>query len=81
MTNDEIGTPATAGDEVEIRLNGEVRRVPAGRSLPQLLTDLGLGPQGALVEHNGRALLRSEWAGVRVREGDQLEILRVVAGG
>jgi thiamine biosynthesis protein ThiS len=34
-----------------------------------------------LVEHNGTALLRSEWAESKLRNGDRLEIIRMVAGG
>ena len=66
---------------MEIRLNGEARTVPDGQPLPELLAALGLPPETLLVEHNGRALLRSEWPEVRLAAGDRVEILRVVAGG
>lgn len=66
---------------VGIRLNGEERTVPDGQPLPEFLADLGLPPETLLVEHNGRALLRHEWPDVRLAARDQVEILRVVAGG
>jgi sulfur carrier protein ThiS len=34
-----------------------------------------------LVEHNGKALLRSEWPAVCLSEGDRLELMQVSAGG
>jgi sulfur carrier protein ThiS len=34
-----------------------------------------------LVEHNGKALLRSEWPAVVLSEGDRLELMQVSAGG
>lgn len=66
---------------VEIRVNGEARTAVDGQPLADWLGELGLPPETLLVEHNGRALLRSEWADVRLANGDRLEILRVVAGG
>ena len=71
----------TDNGEISIELNGDRQAVPAGMTLPALLEHLGLPPQGVLVEHNGTALLRDEWPGVRLADGDRLEILRVVAGG
>jgi sulfur carrier protein len=66
---------------IPVWINGDPRHVLAGQTLPELIADLGLPPQAALVELNGRALLRPEWDGVRLAPGDRLEILRVVAGG
>lgn len=69
------------GKIITILLNGEARAVPKGTGLAALIESLGLPAQGVLIEHNGTALLRDERAGVRLADGDRLEILRVVAGG
>ena len=66
---------------VRIQVNGVARQISPNLPLPDLLSSLGLPPQTALVELNGQALLRSEWPQTRLSDGDQLEILRVVAGG
>lgn len=66
---------------IKVQLNGEAREVFDGQPLTELLDALGLPPSTLLVEHNGRALLRAEWAEVRLAAGDRVEILRVVAGG
>ena len=66
---------------IQLQINGETRTVPADHALADLVASLGLPPQTALVEHNGQALLRSEWTGRPLADGDRLEILRVVAGG
>jgi thiamine biosynthesis protein ThiS len=34
-----------------------------------------------LVEHNGTALRRTEWASAALSDGDCIEILQVAAGG
>ena len=66
---------------IRIQVNGEIRVVPPGQPIAELIADLGLLPGAALVEYNGQAILRSEWAQCRLAEGDVLEIMRVVAGG
>jgi len=47
----------------------------------EMIRDLKLTPSTLLVERNGKALLRQEWAGERVEHGDRLEFVKVVAGG
>ena len=66
---------------IRVQINGEPRDVPADHPLAELISDLGMPPQTALVEHNGQALFRADWGHVRLMDGDRLEILRVVAGG
>ena len=66
---------------IGIRVNGEVRRVPAGQAVSGLLEALGLAGRPVVVEHNGKALFPREFAAAQLAEGDVVEIVRVVAGG
>jgi sulfur carrier protein len=61
-------------------LNGQSREVRATQ-VEDLVAELGLPLAAALVEHNGTALLRSEWPKTNLQNGDRLEIIRMVAGG
>jgi len=63
-----------------IRLNGESRQI-AANTITELAAELGLAPETLLIEHNGIALHRSEWPETSLADGDQVEILRVAAGG
>ncbi len=63
-----------------LTVNGEVRETEAA-TLSSLLAELGLQVPLILVEHNGIALVRSEWDTVSLDEGDRLELLSVAAGG
>ncbi len=65
---------------MKLVLNGKDREVKATQ-VEELVAELGLPLAAALVEHNGTALLRSEWAATSLRDGDRLEIIRMVAGG
>ena len=66
---------------IRVTINGEARDVRDDQPLTELIAELGLPPQSALVEYNGQALFRADWNSVRLMDGDRLEILRVVAGG
>jgi thiamine biosynthesis protein ThiS len=65
---------------IEIRVNGEQRRVDGG-SVEEVLGQLEIESRALLVEHNGVALHRSEWTERAVGAGDVLELVRIVAGG
>ncbi|GAB4254781.1 MULTISPECIES: sulfur carrier protein ThiS [Deferrisoma] len=62
-------------------VNGQPRDVAEGASLDALLTSLGLFPGSVVVERNGEVVRRDEFAQVRLKEGDRLEIVRFVGGG
>jgi thiamine biosynthesis protein ThiS len=63
-----------------LTINGESKEVVA-TSIEVLLAELSLPAALMLVEHNGKALHRSEWASVALSEGDRLELMQVSAGG
>jgi len=66
---------------MELLINGERRAVSGAKNITELVGVLGLEPKMVLIEQNGTALRRSEWPDSPVKSGDQLEILRVSAGG
>ncbi len=66
---------------IVVFLNGSPKQVAPDTTLELLVAGLKLSPRMVLIEHNGRALHRREWTGVRLEHGDRLEVLRVVAGG
>jgi thiamine biosynthesis protein ThiS len=64
-----------------ISLNGEKVEARGAADIAELVSRFQLSPQTILIEHNGVALHRHEWAQRVLRDGDQVELLRVVAGG
>ncbi|MEO6712457.1 MAG: sulfur carrier protein ThiS [Mycobacteriales bacterium] len=82
MSGQGTNSPATDTDrQIRVVVNGEARDVPHGMSLPELLTDLGLGVGWVVVELNGTALIRREVEAAVLHNGDVLELVRAVAGG
>jgi sulfur carrier protein len=64
-----------------LSLNGESVDVREAQTIAELVDRYQLPPQSILVEHNGLAVHRHEWAERRLSEGDRIEFIRVVAGG
>ena len=62
-------------------LNGEPSEARGANTVADLVQAYQLPPQAVLIEHNGVALHRHEWAGKALTEGDKIEFIRVVAGG
>ena len=66
---------------MKISLNGETVDARGAEDIAQLVDRFQLAPQTILIEHNGVALHRHEWTEHPLHDGDQVEFLRVVAGG
>jgi thiamine biosynthesis protein ThiS len=64
-----------------ILLNGESLDAREAKTIAELVDHYRLPPQSILVEHNGLAVHRHEWAARSLAEGDRVEFIRVVAGG
>lgn len=64
-----------------LTVNGESRRVAAGLTLSQLVTELGLHKSPIAVELNRTVVPRDRHADTRLTEGDRLEIVTLVGGG
>ena len=64
-----------------VQVNGEAREVPEGTTLQGLVELLALAPERLAVELNLEVVRRPDWPGVRLSEGDRVEIVHFVGGG
>jgi sulfur carrier protein len=64
-----------------LRLNGELREIAAAATISDLLCSLQLAGKLVLVECNGHAVQRGDFAVTKLAEGDTVEIVRLSAGG
>ena len=67
-----IGSVIANGEAVDARL-------PC--SIEEFLIAKELLPRSVVVEHNGEAVAPSQFSDRIVRDGDRLEIVKIVAGG
>lgn len=65
---------------MKLKLNGEEIESSA-LTVKELAESLSPAPETLLIEHNLKALLRSEWPETQLADGDKVEVLRVSAGG
>lgn len=66
---------------MRLTVNGEMREVPDSATIADLLACLEIEGRRVAVERNREIAPRSLWAEVRLKEGDQLEIVQFVGGG
>ena len=64
-----------------ISLNGKTVDTREAKTIAELIDRYQLPAQSILVEHNGLAVHRHEWAERLLAQGDRVELIRVVAGG
>lgn len=70
-----------APQTIEIFLNGELKQVPSGWSLYQLIDSLGLTGLPVAAELNGQLVRRKVWESNTLSPEDRLEIVHFVGGG
>lgn len=65
----------------QVIANGQPVSAQVPCSLESFLVSQKLLPRSVVVEHNGAAVAPSEFSERQLRDGDRLEIVRIVAGG
>src|ERR671910_394012 len=71
----------TVDHTIQVRINGEHRRVAEGVSIAELVSELGFDPARVAVEGNLEVVPRSTPSDVKVPDADDFEIVRFVGGG
>jgi len=66
---------------IKIVVNGEMKAVPGGLSVLDLLHVLDIEPARVAVELNRSIVRRAQWAAAQVGENAQVEIVQFVGGG
>ncbi|HEX6061576.1 MAG TPA: sulfur carrier protein ThiS [Candidatus Limnocylindria bacterium] len=66
---------------IALHVNGKRIELEQPTPLLRYLEQLGVNPRAVAVEHNGEIIQRAAYATVTLRDGDQVEIVRMVGGG
>ena len=66
---------------MNVWVNGERAEVHGLTTVAELADHYSLQPNSVLIEHNQTALHQREWPERKLKEGDRIEFVRVVAGG
>jgi sulfur carrier protein len=66
---------------ISLRINGKEVELERPTPLLDYLEKLGVNARAVAVEHNGEIIPRTSFTRVTLREGDRVEIVRMVGGG
>jgi thiamine biosynthesis protein ThiS len=66
---------------ISLQINGKPVELAQPTPLLAYLEQLGVNPRAVAIEHNGEIIERSAYESVTLRDGDQVEIVRMVGGG
>jgi thiamine biosynthesis protein ThiS len=66
---------------ITLQVNGKLVELERATPLLDYLEKLGVNPRSIAVEHNGTIIDRASYEAVTLREGDTVEIVRMVGGG
>ncbi len=66
---------------MKLHLNGELREAPDLSTLADLARWLELPAFGSAIELNGEVIRRADHPATPLKEGDRLEVVRLVGGG
>ncbi|TMD37151.1 MAG: sulfur carrier protein ThiS [Chloroflexi bacterium] len=66
---------------ISLEVNGKAVQLEGPTPLLAYIEQLGVNPRTVAVEHNGEILERTAYASITLRDGDRVEIVRMVGGG
>lgn len=66
---------------IALQINGKVVELDQPTPLLRYLDGLGVDQRAVAVEHNGVIIERADYANTTLRDGDTVEIVRMVGGG
>jgi sulfur carrier protein len=66
---------------IALQINGKKVELDQPTALLDYLEKLGVNARTVAVEHNGEIIPRTSYTRVTLREGDTVEIVRMVGGG
>ncbi len=66
---------------IVLQINGKRVELDMPTPLLTYLDRLGVNARAVAVEHNGMIIERADYANVNLKEGDNVEIVRMVGGG
>lgn len=66
---------------MKVFINGEVKNIPEGLNLDELLRHFSLPTQRIAIEMNMSVVRRKDWEKMKVNETDKIEIIHFVGGG
>lgn len=68
-------------EQVTVQINGHEEHIEAGTSIHAVLLEKNINPNAVACELNMKVIRRAELGQVSLKEGDVLEVIRMIGGG
>ena len=66
---------------MKISVNGEIKELPEGISVREMIECLSLPPRRMAIEVNKQVIRKQDWSELKIRDNDHVEIVHFVGGG
>ena len=66
---------------MKISVNGEIKELPEGISVSEMIECLSLPSRRMAIEVNKQVIRKQDWAALKIKDGDHVEIVHFVGGG
>jgi thiamine biosynthesis protein ThiS len=66
---------------IDIKLNGEIKKIETEVTLDRLLDLFSLPRQRVAIELNRSVVRRNDWPEITINNGDTIEVIHFVGGG
>lgn len=66
---------------MKIKINGDIKELKDGSTIEELLEELSIKPVGMALEVNKEIVPKRLFGATALKEGDAVEIVRMVGGG
>ena len=66
---------------MKLKVNGEEKELTSGRTVRDLVEQLGLGDAAVAVEVNKQLVRRAHHESTELHDGDEVEVVTLVGGG
>ncbi|MDD7022848.1 MAG: sulfur carrier protein ThiS [Aeromonadales bacterium] len=66
---------------MKIVFNGKERQVREGQTLEGLCEELGIKPEGAAAACSGEVVPKGQWKDFALKDGMEIDVFSLVAGG
>ena len=71
----------TENDKITCQINGQEYTLPKGTTLLDFLAEKKAPVPAVVVEYNKEVLLKGEYEGIVLQDGDTLEVVQIIGGG
>jgi sulfur carrier protein len=72
---------SSESNRLQVTVNGQAQEIPQGSSIAGLLEQINVPLNGSAVELDGEIISKSQYENTQLKDGQRVEVVRLVGGG